>query len=85
MPDLLIRNLEPPLLARLETRAKNNHRSLQAELRAMLGEAAAEPDEVSFDRVSFAEAVRFADQMRRKTAGKITGDSTDFIREDRDR
>lgn len=80
MHDLLIRNLEPPLLARLEKRAKNNHRSLQAELRVILGEAATEPDEVSF-----AEAVRFADQMRRKTAGKMTGDSTDLIREDRDR
>jgi plasmid stability protein len=79
MPDVLVRDLETPVLTQLKKRAKKNHRSLQAELKLILIEAA-EPDEVSFD-----EAVRFADEMRRKYAGKITGDSTDIIREARDR
>ena len=67
MPDVLIRDLDSPSLTRLKRRAKRNHRSLQAELRFILIEAS-EPQEVSFE-----EAVRFADEMRRKYAGKITG------------
>ena len=79
MPDVLVRDLESPVLAQLKKRAKKNHRSLQAELKVILIDAA-EPDDVSF-----AEAVRFADEMRRKYAGKIIGDSTEIIREARDK
>lgn len=78
MPDVLVRGLEPLVLARLKHRAKTHHRSLQAELKLILS-AAVEADEVSFE-----EAVRFADEMRRKYAGTIAGDSTDLIREARD-
>jgi plasmid stability protein len=79
MPDVLVRDLDSPALTRLKRRAKRNHRSLQAELRLILIEAS-DPEEVSFE-----DAVRFADEMRRKYAGKVTGDSTEIIREYRDR
>lgn len=79
MPDVLVRNLDSPALAELKRRAKKNHRSLQAELRLILHRAAEQKG------ASFEEAVRFADEMRRKYAGKITGDSADLIREDRER
>lgn len=79
MPDVLVRDLGSPVLAQLKRRAKKHNRSLQAELRMILVDAA-EPDDISFE-----DAVRFADEMRQKYAGKITGDSTDLIREDRDR
>ena len=79
MPDVLVRDLDSPVLAQLKRRAKKHHRSLQAELKMILVEAA-EPDDISFE-----DAVRFADEMRRRYAGKITGDSTDIIREARDR
>lgn len=73
------RNLDSPALAELKRRAKKNHRSLQAELRLILHRAAEQKE------ASFEEAVRFADEMRHKYAGKITGDSADLIREDRER
>ena len=79
MPDVLVRDLESPLLAQLKRRAKKHHRSLQAELKVILSEAA------EHDDVTFEEAVRFADDMRRRYAGKITIDSTTVIREARDR
>ncbi len=79
MPDVLVRDLDSPVLAQLKKRAKKHHRSLQAELKMILVDAA-EPDDISFE-----DAVRFADEMRSRYAGKITGDSTDIIREARDR
>jgi plasmid stability protein len=78
MAQLLIRDLEPAVVARLKERARRNRRSLEAEARLILASAA--PDERAFEA-----AVRIAREMRRKTAGKISGDSADLIREDRER
>ena len=78
MAQILVRNLEPDVVRRLKDRALRNHRSLEAEARLIL--TSAEPDPSAF-----AAAVRFAAEMRRKTAGRISGDSADLIREDRDR
>lgn len=79
MPDVLVRDLDTPVLAELKKQAKKNHRSLQAELRVILIRAASE------QQVSFEDSVRFADEMRKKYAGKIKGDSADLIRKDRER
>ena len=78
MAQILVRDLEPAVVQRLKDRAQRNRRSLEAEVRLILTTAA--PDQRKFDN-----AVRFAAEMRRKTAGKISGDSADLIREDRDR
>ena len=40
MPQLLIRNLEDETVERLKTRARINHRSLQAEVQLILEQAA---------------------------------------------
>ena len=77
MAQLLVRDLDPALVARLKEQAARHQRSLEAEVRVILAEAAP-------DRTAFHEAVRFAAEMRRSLEGKITGDSTDIIREARD-
>ena len=77
MAQLLVRDLDPALVARLKEQAARHQRSLEAEVRVILAEAAP-------DRTAFHEAVRFAAEMRSKYAGKILDDSTDIIREARD-
>ena len=77
MAQLLVRDLDPALVARLKEQATRHQRSLEAEVRVILAEAVP-------DRAAFHEAVRFAAEMRSKYAGKITDDSTDIIREARD-
>jgi len=77
MAQILVRGLEPAVIERLKRRAIRNQRSLAAEVRVILTEAERDPE-------AFARAVQYADEMRRKYAGKISGDSTDIIREARD-
>ena len=78
MAQVLIRGLAPELIARWRARAKQRNRSLEAELRELL-ERSAPPDP---ERV--AKALRFADEMRRESAGKIKGNTYDLILEDRE-
>lgn len=80
--DILLRNVGDPLVRKLKDRARRHRRSLQAELHVLIQDALQRDEE---DAVSYEEAVRFADEMRERFAGRITGDSTDLIREDRDR
>ena len=75
---LLVRGLSPDVVERLRARAKRNHRSLEAEVRAVLTIAAEREDDAR------AEAIRMADDMRARL-GRMPGDSTDLIREDRER
>jgi len=76
MAQLLIRDLEPGLVERLKSRARQHGRSLQEEVKAIL--KAAVP-------LSMNEARRIAEQWQQRLAGRISGDSADLIREDRDR
>lgn len=78
MADVLLRNLDPGLLARLRTAARAHHRSLQAEIHDRLEEA---------DRMSLAQTRRISRQWLRRLGqgGRIFSDSTELIREDRDR
>lgn len=78
MAQLLIRGLEREDIERLRGRAKRHHRSLEAEARVILKSAEPDPN-------ARAEAIRFADEMRRELVGRVTGDSADLIREDRER
>jgi plasmid stability protein len=78
MAQLLVRGLEPDVIERWKERARRNNRSLEAEIRDLL-KSQAGPTQREFE-----DAVRFADEMRRKLAGKIRGDSTDIIRRARD-
>lgn len=78
MPQLLIRNLEDETVEQLKTRAKINHRSLQAEVQLILEQAA------KIQPINF---WRNAEKMRSHLAmtNKKFSDSAELLREDRDR
>ena len=79
MSQVLIRDLDPEVLASLKERARRNHRSLQKELKAILEavdrETTANNIEAFLDR---------AQAIRERAAGKYQTDSADLVREDRE-
>ena len=76
MSEVLIRGLNRTLIERLKMRARKSRRSLQAEVKGIL-EQAAIADSVS--------ARKLAAQIRRKLRGRTFGDSTALVRADRRR
>ena len=76
MAQVLIRDLDGAVVAKLKERAKRRGRSLEAELRAILETAAAE---------DWAGVRTLAAQLRRKLGGRSHTDSVDLLREDRAR
>jgi plasmid stability protein len=76
MASISVRNIPDEVVEGLKLRAHVHGRSLEAQVRAILEENS---------RLSREEFLRLIDESRAETAGKITGDSTDLIREDRDR
>ena len=76
MADLLVRGLETRVVARLKEMARSNGRSLQGELKAILTESVP---------YSMKQAFEVAAKWKRRLTGKKFSDSTDLIREDRDR
>jgi antitoxin FitA len=78
MAQILVRGLDAALVARLKERARENHRSLQGEVKAILEEAAAQ--------ATNAEIVAILDRWQRywQQKGKIFSESAELIREDRD-
>ena len=76
MAQLTIRNVDPSVYARLKARARTNHRSLEAEVRAILDRHAC-PDRSA--------VVERANEFRRRLVGRYTGDATAEIRADRNR
>jgi plasmid stability protein len=78
MANLTIRNLDDTVVERLKTRAKKNDRSLEAEVRTILKNAAG--------RLSGTEARTLAERITAMTPkGVKQTDSVELIREDRDR
>ncbi len=78
MANLTIRNLDDHVVERLKKRAKDNGRSLEAELRELLKQAA--------NRKSPEELLAIADRIAAMTpAGVKQTDSAELLREDRDR
>ncbi len=78
MPTLTIRNVDTRVVKRLKARAKSHNRSLEAELREVVTTQAGRP---TIEEI-IAEADRIA-AMTPKGAEQV--DSTDLIREERDR
>lgn len=76
MAQISVRNLDDDVVKSLKLKARLHGRSLEAQVRAILEENS---------RLSKEEFWRIADESRRSTAGRNTSDSTDLIREDRDR
>jgi plasmid stability protein len=79
MPQVLVRDLDKETVMILKARARRHHRSLQAELKLLLEERAAEPE------LGGKAAVGLVREMRRLFAGRKFPDSAKLIREDRDR
>jgi hypothetical protein len=73
---LLMRDLTQTFFERLKRRAKAHARSLEGEDKVTL------ETETPF---TMEEAARIAMQWRRRLAGRMTSDSADLLREDRDR
>lgn len=79
MAQVLVRNLKDTVVGRLKKRAKTRGRSLQAEVKQILEDAAAEADQTDvWKRIE-----KFRERMRR--SGKTFSDSAELIREDRER
>ncbi len=76
MPDVLVRDLDPQVVERLKGRAKQHGRSLQGEVKAILE---------SVSPMSMSEARALAEQWQGRLAGQIRGDSSELLREDRER
>jgi antitoxin FitA len=76
MSQLLVRDLTPETIERLKEQAKQQGRSLQAEVKRILEQA------VQF---SAGEARVAAARWREHLAGRVLSDSADLVREDRDR
>jgi plasmid stability protein len=78
MAQILVRDLDEAVVVRLKERARDNHRSLQGEVKAILEEAAGQ--------ATNAEVEAILDRWQRywQQKGKIFSDSAELIREDRD-
>jgi plasmid stability protein len=77
MADILIRRLPKEVVSRLKKRAASKGRSLQAELKELLVDAARPND--------LAKVREIARQLRLRTKVRPQTDSVDLVREDRDR
>ena len=76
MAQVLVRDLETGIVARLKARAKRHGRSLQGEVKIILIEAI---------DLSLPEAGRVSRRWQKRLAGHAFSDSADLIREDRTR
>jgi plasmid stability protein len=76
MAQVLIRELDEDVVARLKERAQRNGRSLEAELRGILEQAAP---------ADFATARSLAARLRRRLAGRTFTDSAASVADDRSR
>ncbi|MCC6492437.1 MAG: hypothetical protein IT424_05390 [Pirellulales bacterium] len=76
MAQILVRGLQPQVVARLKARASAHRRSLESEVRLILESAAAFTAE---------EARRVVAGWQRQLAGRKLSDSCELLREDRRR
>ncbi len=76
MADILVRGLETRLVSRLKEIAKQHGRSLQGEVKVILSR------NVPY---TTKEALAISEKWKKYFAGRVFSDSTDDIREDRER
>jgi len=76
MAQLLVRDVSAATVESLKRRARANRRSLQNELKEIIDHAA---------RMNFEEFREAADRIRNSLKGRRFRDSTDLVREDRER
>ncbi|HET6385008.1 MAG TPA: hypothetical protein VFJ58_16575 [Armatimonadota bacterium] len=76
MSQVLVRGIEPEVLVKLKARAVRHGRSLEAELRDILKYAAGEDSEAVMKELT---------EIQQLLHGRQFSDSTEIVREDRDR
>ena len=76
MPDIVVRGLDAQTIKRLKERAARHGRSLQAEVRLVLQQAAG---------MTLADVLAEAARMRRRFKSRPMVDSCELFREDRER
>ena len=81
MSEILVADLDEAIVEQLESRAKNSGRSLQAELKLILEEAA----QSASARLARAAYRSLADQVRADIGNQLQADSADLLAEDRAR
>jgi plasmid stability protein len=79
MAQILIRDLSAETVEQLKELARHNRRSLEAEVRGILEDVARRER-----RLTVEELLKIADNIR-EASGPQSTDSTDLIREDRER
>jgi len=79
MAQILVRNLDEEVVARLKERARKEGRSLQSKVRQILEEAANSP------QLDMETARKRIEKLRERFKGRKFPDSVELIREDRDR
>jgi plasmid stability protein len=79
MPDVLIRNVPVHVMDALKARSAVHRRSLQEELLTVLKEEAREPDARSPHEIAAAIRERLA------RSGRVFGDTSAVVRDDRER
>jgi len=83
MARIVVENLDPLLIEKLKLLSQRHGRPLNEELKAILEQAAiAEVADSSWVRD---EATRKLEHARARYAGQVFSDSTELVREDRDR
>jgi antitoxin FitA len=79
MAQVLVRNLDDDVVAKLKARAKKQGRSLQSEVKLILVRAV---EEEKWDAETTG---RMLDEYRKRWKGRKFSDSAELIREDRER
>lgn len=78
MAQLLIRDIDPEVIKLLKLHAKQHHRSLQGELKSIVEAAVT-------TKMSIKETRKICKAWHERLAGSSFSDSTDLLREDRNR
>ncbi len=76
MTEILVRDLDPIIVTRLKARARMHGRSLQKEIKLILEQSAP---------VDCTQALALSEKWQSKLGGRSFSDSTDQLREDRNR
>jgi plasmid stability protein len=90
MAEILVEDLSSEVVERLKAQAERHGRSLQGEVREILevatgGEAELLESIEQIRTLTMREARENAEQWQRRLAGQMTSDSSDLLREDRER
>ena len=79
MAEILVRDVDPAVVERLEERARKNGHTLEGEAKIILERSAGE------EKLSMSEFRKLCDEIKSGFKGREFSDSAELIREDRDR